>query len=178
MNHKNRLAVPVSKKGPVIKLSSKKQFHTLIKTLTFVKSKSMKQKFIILLFALFIMSGYKANAQDEDARVNTPVSFTYADRDRIMKLENGVETIDQRISSLEKSIDERFDAQQNQMNILFGFLFLILGGIMSLIAFVIYDRRTILKPITKKQEDLETVLIKYSRTNKELRAILQKASIL
>ena len=147
--------------------------------------KSMKQIFVILLLALFIITGFKANAQDADARANTPVAFTLADRDRIMKLENSVEMIDvkidatnDRISSLEKSIDERFDAQQNQMNIFFGFLFLILGGIMSLIAFVIYDRRTILRPITKKQEDIETVLIKYSRNNKELRALLQKASIL
>ena len=149
----------------------------------------MKQRFVILLVILFIASGYKANAQDTDARANTPVPFTLADRDRIMKLENSVEMINQRIFSLEKSIDERFDAQQksiderfdaqqNQMNLLFGFLFLILGGIMSLIAFVIYDRRTILKPISKKQEELETVLIKYSRKDKELRTLLQKASIL
>ena len=173
-------------KWPGIKVFfEKKQFYTSKKTTYFCKSKSMKQRLIILFLALFIVLGYEAGAQDADARANTPVAFTLADRGRIMKLENGVEMIDvkidatnERISSLEKSIDERFDAQQTQMNILFGFLFLILGGIMSLIAFVIYDRRTILRPITKKQEDLETVLIKYSRTNKELRAILQKASIL
>ncbi len=90
----------------------------------------MKQIFIILLLALLFVTGYKATAQDADARANTPVPFTLADRDRIMKLENGVEMMNQRISSLEKSIDERFDAQdkrfdaqQNQTNILFGFLF-------------------------------------------------------
>ncbi len=156
----------------------------------------MKQKFVILLLALFIVSGYKTNAQDADARANTPVAFTLADRDRIMKLESSVEMVNERINSTnerisfleksidkrfdaqQKSIDERFDAQQNQMNILFGFLFLILGGVVSLIAFVIYDRRTILRPISKRQEDIETVLIKYSRKDKELRALLQKASIL
>jgi len=46
---------------------------------------------------MFIMAitCYNSNAQDADARANTPVPFTLADRDRIMKLENSVEMIDQ-----------------------------------------------------------------------------------
>ncbi|NOX45586.1 MAG: hypothetical protein GXO89_01235 [Chlorobi bacterium] len=159
----------------------------------------MKNSLCILLLLLLTVPGYKANAQGTDTKANTPVPFTLADRDRLLKLENSVKMLDvkidatnQRISSLEKSInghfdaqdkrfdaqDKRFDALQNQMNILFGFLFLILGGVMSLIAFVIYDRRIILRPLNQKQEEMETALIKFSRKNKDLREALQKAGIL
>lgn len=159
----------------------------------------MKQRLIILLLPFLIVIGYKTNAQDTDARANTPVPFTLADRDRIMRTELGINALEKRIDERFDAQDKRFDAEdkrfdaqdkrfdaqdkrfdaiQNQMNILFGFLFLILGGVMSLIAFVIYDRRTILKPVNKKQNDLETVLIKYSRKDKDLRELLQKAGIL
>ncbi len=188
----------------------------------------MKNSLCILLLLLLTVPGHEANAQGTGTKANTPVSFTLADRDRLLKLENSVKMLDvkidatnqmisslekstnerisslekstnERISSLEKSIngrfdaqdirfdaqdirfdaqDKRFDALQNQMNILFGFLFLILGGVMSLIAFVIYDRRTILRPLNQKQEEMETALIKFSRKNKDLREALQKAGIL
>jgi hypothetical protein len=166
----------------------------------------MKRSVAILFITFLLLPAFQSFAQSAEKRANTPVPYTLADRDRILNTENKVEMINQKISSLEKSIairfdaqgkrfdaqgkrfdaqdkrfdaqDKRFDAIQNQINILFGFLFLILGGVMALIGFVIYDRKTILRPITKRQDNLEKAIIKYSREDKKLREFLQKTGVL
>ncbi len=141
----------------------------------------MKYYFIILLISFFVIADKSCKAQsveDKGINANTSVPFTLADRDRILKLENSIDILNERIVSLESLIDKRFDSQQNQLNLLFGFMFLILGAVMSLIGFIIYDRRTILHPVTKKQKELEDILIDYSKKNNELKEILKKAGVL
>ena len=106
------------------------------------------------------------------------LSFTLADRDRILRTEQKIESLTKSVDERFKGVDERFEFVQKQLDNIFNLMLFLLGGIMGLIGFVIYDRRTILKPVTKKQQEIEKALIAYSKKNKEFKEILQKTGIL
>ena len=159
----------------------------------------------ILLTSLFIIIISCAFAQDN----NTPVSFTLGDRDRLMRNEQNIislqkemnarfegidarfesvntrfESVNIRFESMQKdmntrfeSVDRRFDAQQKQLDNIFTLMLFLLGGIMGLIGFVIYDRRTAIKPVQREQELIISVLKEYSEKNSDLKEILKKAGI-
>lgn len=141
----------------------------------------MRKVLIILLLLLSVVSF----AQDN----NTPVSFTLGDRDRLMRNEQKIENVrteinslrtemNVRFESLEQKMDIKFESQQKQINMIITLLFFLLGGMMSLIGFVIYDRRTAINPIKRNQEKLEDILVEYSKEDKKLREILKNAGIL
>ena len=127
---------------------------------------------------------------------NTPVSFTLGDRDRLMRNEQKIdalrtemnvrfESVDRRFESFQKDMNTRFESVNNRIDDLkeqIGFLttlmIFVLGGLMSLIGFVIYDRRTAIKPVQRSQEKLEDILVEYSKEDKKLREILKNAGIL
>ena len=126
---------------------------------------------------------------------NTPVSFTLGDRDRLMRNEQNIknvsveiralrtemnvrfESVQKDVKSLEQKMDIKFDAQQKQISMIITLLFFLLGGMMSLIGFVIYDRRTAIKPVRHKQDKLEDILVEYSKKHPDLRDILKNAGI-
>ena len=90
-----------------------------------------------------------------------------------VKVEEGFKVIDQRFISVDqlfKSVDQRFDSMQIQLNdlkkqlddiksyMLWGFGILLtwfLSGIAILIGFVLWDRRTFLKPVADEIKDLQ-----------------------
>ncbi|MCD4665843.1 MAG: hypothetical protein K8R68_11290 [Bacteroidales bacterium] len=143
----------------------------------------MKNYLIFCIIIIYTLSGYSQNDN------NTPVPFTLADRDRILRTEQRLEafqiSVDKRFESLHKeldakfeSIDTKFESQQKQMDNMYILLILILGAIFSLIGFVIYDRRTAIKPVQRKQEIIEKALQDYSGNHNDLKEILKKAGIL
>jgi len=106
-----------------------------------------------VLFILVFVS-LLSFAQDN----NTPVSFTLGDRGRLMRNEQKIdalhnemnvrfESIDERFESLQNQMDIKFESQQKQIDMIITLLFFVLGGLMSLIGFVIYDRKTAIKPV-------------------------------
>ena len=163
-----------------------------------------------LMTISFVVVMSFAYAQDN----NTAVSFTLGDRDRLMRNEQNLislqkevntrfeslqkemnsrfeslqkemnirfEGVDTRFESIDvrfKSIDRRFDAQQKQLDNIFTLMLFLLGGIMGLIGFVIYDRRTAIKPVQREQELIINVLKEYSKKNNDLKEILKKAGII
>ena len=135
--------------------------------------------FILLMFASFPVFG-----QDS----NTPVPFTLGDRDRLMRNEQKIdalrnemnvrfESIDARFESMQKQMDIKFESQQKQINIIITLLFFLLGAMLSLMGFVIYDRRTAIKPLQKRQDTIEDVLFRYAKGDKKLLEILKNAGI-
>ncbi len=137
----------------------------------------------IILLTIFI--SLTCTAQNNE---NTAVPFTLADRDRIMRTEQTLDAFqvntNERFESLRNelnakfaSIDDKFDSQQKQLDNIYALLFFILGSVMLLIGFVIYDRRTAIKPVSRKQETMEKILIDYSRKHQDLAEILKKAGI-
>ncbi len=123
---------------------------------------------------------------------NTPVSFTLGDRDRLMRNEQKIdalrnemnirfESVDKRFESIDKRLDSvnaRINDVRDQMGFMTTLLIFILGAMMSLIGFVIYDRRTAIKPVQRKQDILEDVLVEYSKKDPKLRDVLKNAGIL
>ncbi len=71
------------------------------------------------------------------------VPFTLEDRDRIIRLEENQKALMQRIDDTNRRIDDMI----NIMLWGFGVLF---AGMMSLIGFVIWDRRSALAPAIRK----------------------------
>ena len=117
-----------------------------------------------LLFIIFLLVTVSIPAQDN----NTPVPFTLGDRDRLMRNEQNIKSlriemnarfeamdarfnaIDNRFKAIDnrfEAIDTRFDSLQKQIDYNTTLLFILLASVMSLIGFVIYDRRTAIKPV-------------------------------
>jgi len=148
-------------------------------------------RFVTTILFIFLAVG-GLYSQDN----NTPVSFTLGDRDRLMRNEQKIdalrtemnvrfESVDRRFESFQKDMNTRFESVNNRIDDLkeqIGFLttlmIFVLGGLMSLIGFVIYDRRTAIKPVQRSQEKLEDILVEYSKEDKKLREILKNAGIL
>jgi len=110
------------------------------------------------------------------------VPFTLEDRDRIIRLEEnqkeGFKALMQRIDDTNKRIDDVI----NIMLWGFGVLF---AGMMSLIGFVIWDRRSALAPAIRKtkeleerEEKIEKALKKLAEKNPEVKEALKEAGIL
>ncbi|MBF0565851.1 MAG: hypothetical protein HQK89_11455 [Nitrospirae bacterium] len=104
-------------------------------------------------------------------------SFTQADRDRMIRLEEGLKATNQRIDATNQRIDDlradinrrfeqvdkrfeqvdkRFEQMQTFMLWGFGILFtLFFSGMGYLIGFVLWDRRTALAPAVRKTKELD-----------------------
>jgi tetrahydromethanopterin S-methyltransferase subunit G len=156
-------------------------------------------KFVkVLIISLFISLSCFAQSFE-----NTAVPFTLADRDRIMRTEQKLEAfqknvdekfkgiderfkgIDEKFASLRNEINTKFDAQQmqfealqKQLDNIYTLMFFVLGAIMSLIGFVIYDRRTAIKPVQREQENIIRVLREYSAKHNDLSELLKNAGML
>jgi len=115
---------------------------------------------IVLLILVVSFSGYAQKQQS--------VAFTLEDRDRLIRLEEMVranmttnkirfEAIDKRFEAIDKrfeTIDKRFEVSDKKLDKLETFFqtttFFIFSGVFILIGFILWDRRTFLKPF--KQE--------------------------
>jgi hypothetical protein len=136
---------------------------------------------------LFLALSLAAFAQDN----NTPVPFTLGDRDRLMRNEQKIdalrteinvrfESVDKQFESVNgriESVNGRIDDLKDQIGFLTTLIIFVLGGMMTLIGFVIYDRRTAIKPVQHKQDKLEDILVEYSKKHPDLRDILKNAGI-
>ena len=135
----------------------------------------MKKIPLTLLLVLFFAGCF---AQNE----NTAVPFTLADRDRIMRTEqklNALEkSIDQRFDAQQKSMDERFDAQNDKLNDIQTMLYFLLGSMIALMGFVLWDRHTAIAPVQREQKRLLKALEKYADTEPKLAQILRETGIL
>lgn len=131
------------------------------------------------------------------------IPYTQEDRDRLIrvetKLEEGLKAVNQRIDALDKRIDaldKRIDALDKRIDALdkridglqsivlggFGVLF---SGMMALIGFVLWDRRTALQPairknkeLEEKEERLERALKEYAMHDPKLAQILRSVGLL
>jgi hypothetical protein len=127
---------------------------------------------------LFLLLSVVSFAQDN----NTPVPFTLGDCDRLMRNEQKIDALrsemNVRFKNLDQKMDIKFESQQRQINMIITLLFFLLGGMMSLMGFVIYDRRTAITPVQRSQKKLEDILVEYSKENKKLRELLKNAGML
>lgn len=73
---------------------------------------------------------------------------------------------------------KQFESLQKQIDHIYTLLFFVLGAIMSLIGFVIYDRRTAIKPVQREQEKIVKALREYSSKHDDLAEVLKNAGML
>ncbi|MBI4647731.1 MAG: hypothetical protein HY738_14365 [Bacteroidia bacterium] len=117
------------------------------------------------------------------------IPFTLDDRDRIIRLEQKVEALNEKIEALNEKnelqfkalndrIDaqnekfdaqnEKFDAQNEKFSTLFTLIYIILGSIITLMGFVLWDRRSTLKPIERQAKEIEAEHYKIIRVLKDM----------
>ncbi|MBF0466780.1 MAG: hypothetical protein HQK88_09845 [Nitrospirae bacterium] len=119
---------------------------------------SIMKSVAIAVFVLFCLSTVAFSADS---------SFTQSDRDRLIRLEEGLKATNQKIDDGLKATNQRIDDLKADMNrkfdqmttfmlwgfgILFGLFF---SGMGFLMGFVLWDRRTALAPAVRKTKELE-----------------------
>lgn len=106
------------------------------------------------------------------------VPFTLDDRDRIIKMEERINSLYERINSLEEKIDIKFDALNEKIDRLYTLIYFVLGGMISLFGFVVWDRRTTITPIKHQIKHILDSLIELSKENPKLAEILRTNGLL
>jgi len=155
-------------------------------------------KALITLLILLILSAINAPAQEQQ-----PVPYTLADRDRLIKVENEISSVRNEMNSLRnemkslrnemnarlESIDKQFEYQQKQIDDLKTLFYWGFGIIITLIVFMlgymIWDRRTALKPALIQAEEakdktrnLIVALREYAKSHPDLAEILKTYGLL
>ena len=125
-----------------------------------------------------------------------------SDREIIEKLtglEAGQEALRSEMNQRFEAVDQRFEALESQYDRIWNLILVVLAGIMGLIGFIIWDRKTASQPLEKKITELEANLLrdlelrheqgslptrllhalrKLAENNPELSAILRSLSLL
>ncbi|MBF0563729.1 MAG: hypothetical protein HQK89_00645 [Nitrospirae bacterium] len=139
---------------------------------------------LILFFLLFCMAvGTAGTLNSADS------SFTQEDRERIIRLEEGLKATNQRITDLKESVNNDVktlrESVNNDIKSLRDLSYVILGGIFVLITFVLWDRRTTLAPVVRTTRELEERTTKIEHVIKgkaekdpELKKALKHAGLL
>lgn len=151
----------------------------------------MIRKAFILIFISVLVFGLNVKAQQQQT-----VPYTLADRDRLIKVEtemsslrNEMGSLRNEMNSLRNEMNARLESQQKQIDDLktlffWGFGILITFN-MFILGYMIWDRRTALKPAlvkaeeaTDKTRNLTNALRDYARTHPDLAEILKTYGIL
>ena len=130
-------------------------------------------RFLILILLLFTFFGELFSQEN-----NVEVPYTLSDRDRLIRNEQKIDALRQELNIRFDSVNKRIDDLQNQMGFMTTLLMFVLGAIMSLIGFVIYDRRTAIKPVQRDQKALIDLLGDYAKGGKRLKELMKNAGML
>lgn len=104
---------------------------------------------------------------------------------RIVKLEEGQKALDRRIDSINESLSTRIEDTNRRIEGFKGLIYVMLGGIVALIGFILWDRRTALLPVIKRVKSIEEekdltlrALREYARTDPKMAEILRSLGLL
>ena len=130
----------------------------------------------MLTAAILHLTSYNSYAQA------TQSSFTQADRERIIRIEEQLKAMQKLMDTRFEAVDKRFEAvdkhfeslesRMNNMMLLFG------GLVAAVIGFAIWDRRTMIRPFETKVKEMDIAIdqIGQERTaNKILTALRELA---
>ena len=125
----------------------------------------MKRSLVLIAFLLFV---FILKAQEQ------PIAYTQADRDRLVRIETKVESLDKRIDDIHSQINRLEDKFDSYFMWGFG---LVLMSIFGLIGFIIYDRRTTLAPVENKTERIIKILKEAAEKDPALREALKNTAL-
>ena len=107
------------------------------------------------------------------------ILFTLDDRDRIIRTEQKVESLDAKINAKVDGFHSEMNARFDQM---FNFLWAIIGifttMMVSVFGFAFWDRRLSMSPLKRENEKIISVLRDYSKSQPRLLEILKNAGLL
>ena len=135
---------------------------------------------IIAIFAVIILS-FAASVRADDMAV----PYTQSDRDRSIRIEQRLDDLDKRMDGLDKRMDgleSRMDRLEISIDSRFNTLYIVFfTGIVGLVGFVLWDRRSIVKPVAEDQRSLsereaklEHILREYAKGEPRLAEILKQ----
>ena len=139
----------------------------------------------LLLLQLFILFTFQFGWAQESS-----ITYTQADRDRLVRLETKDEGLDKRIDGLTLNIiskitdinsrfsevNQKIDRLENKFDSYFMFG-LVLISTFGLIGFIIYDRRTTLAPVESKTERIIKALKEVAGKDPALREALKRTAL-
>ncbi len=146
------------------------------------------KKLVLIIFLIGLFSASHAQIQE--------VPYTLDDRDRVIRVEAKMEALEIRMNALESKMDIKFEALETQMDIRFeainnriDYLFSLITFIAMLMIFMlgymIWDRRTALKPALDKAAQSDTksssvlsVLRDFARKNADLAEAMRTHGLL
>ena len=118
------------------------------------------------------------------------IPYTQDDRDRTIRLEEKVEALDEKIDLVEKNLnarmdnlEDKFDLLREDMNSKFNLLSSLVVSLIIVMfgftSYLIWDRKTTLKPVRKSQDELIELLRQYAKEkdDKVLKKLLDKAAM-
>ncbi|MBI4648620.1 MAG: hypothetical protein HY738_19055 [Bacteroidia bacterium] len=133
----------------------------------------MKPKIILILVIFYlvtVITVFSQNVGNSTPSVNgQPVTFSQADRDRIIRMEAILEQHEKRFEQIERrfeqvdrrfeQIDRRFEELRTDMNTRFGWLIALFTTMMIFtIGFALWDRRTMIRPFETKVKKIEIAI--------------------
>lgn len=116
------------------------------------------------------------------------IPFTLADRDRLIQVEEQLKSLNQRFEDMNQrfgdmnrrfdDMNARMDRMEDKFDIYFTWGFgLVLGAILILMGFILWDRRTTIAPVQQQQQKMLDALKELSKENLQIREALKKVSL-
>lgn len=123
----------------------------------------MKKVFLIFYF---LCSNMIYSQSVDDKRANTPIPFTLADRDRLIKMDIKIEEMEKRNEERFILTQKQFEVMQKQMDDVKTEVRFVLGLIIGLIGFILWDRTTLVKPIERRLKKVEEEMKEFHTTDR------------
>ena len=133
----------------------------------------MKFYIMVFLFCLSI-TGFSQSIQ---------IPYTQDDRDRLIRLEEKVSGMDQslnaKIDLVEKNLNTRIDGLESKLDFISGLLLVLITVMFGFTGYLIWDRKTTLKPVQNSQRQLVELLREYAKEKGDdtLKNLLNKAAL-
>ena len=122
----------------------------------------------ITLFFLILVPSFSIAETKE-------IPFTLDDRDRIIRTEQKVESLQTDINARFGAIDKRFD---QLFNFLWAFIGIFTAMMVSVFGFAFWDRKLSLAPMKRENTKMLLALRDYAEHQPKLRDILKNAGLL
>jgi hypothetical protein len=121
----------------------------------FIVEESMKR--IIMLVMMFVLSVGVGYAKE------VAIPYSMADRERLVRVETKLEAMDRRIDDVGKKID------------MLAYIFTAL--VVGVFGFALWDRKTTVKPVKDKTNNIIEVLRELAKTDKKVASVLTKFNL-
>ncbi|MCH8317436.1 MAG: hypothetical protein IIA88_02905 [Bacteroidetes bacterium] len=109
---------------------------------------------------------------------STEVPFTLEDRDRLIRLEENVQSLQYEIREFKAEMREfRAEIRADIRMLIYTFFGGIFVLISSVVGFVLWDRRTTLAPVVKENNSIKQALIDFSEKNSIMKKALKRVAI-